>query len=168
MQIHENSMKDAQNQLLHATRVFTRSTLFLQSVIARQSGLNVTDAECIDFLLEMGPSTAGDLARVTMLTTGAITNVIDRLERAGLVRRERDAADRRKVMVRMLPEKHENTHQHYTALANDVRELCSDYTEAELEFLTRHMELMKAIYDKNIQKITSAEQAKASVRSEPK
>jgi DNA-binding MarR family transcriptional regulator len=153
MQINDKPFNDTSEGLLHATRLFTRSTLLLQSAIAGKAGLNVTDAECIDFLLEMGPSTAGELARATMLTTGAITNVIDRLERAGLVRREKDAADRRKVIVRFLPEKHEKTHDYYSTLANDVRELCSGYSETEIAFLTRHMMVMKEVFDKNILKI---------------
>jgi DNA-binding MarR family transcriptional regulator len=153
MQNNDNTIHDASEGLLHATRLFTRSTLLLQSAIAAKAGLNVTDAECIDFLLEMGPSTAGELARATMLTTGAITNVIDRLEREGLVRREKDAADRRKVIVRLLPEKHEKTHDYYSALASDVRELCSGYSETEIDLLIRHMTVIKEIFDKNILKI---------------
>ncbi len=73
--------------LMWEIQKFTRSSLMLQQIIAQKAGLHVTDAECIDFLMEMGPSTAGDLAKATRLTTGAITNVIDRLERAGFVKR---------------------------------------------------------------------------------
>ena len=75
-------------ELMTATRKLTRSSLMLQYAIAEKMNLNPTDAECIDFLMEMGPSTAGDLAKVTRLTTGAITSVIDRLQKAGFVKRE--------------------------------------------------------------------------------
>ena len=67
--------------------------------------LNVTDAECLDFLSDMGPSTAGDLAKITRLTTGAITNAIDRLEKAGFVERKHDVNDRRKVIVKIIEKK---------------------------------------------------------------
>ena len=60
--------------------------------IADRLGLNVTDHKCIDLLLMKGPLTAGELAGMTGLTTGAITAVIDRLEKAGFVRREDDPA----------------------------------------------------------------------------
>jgi len=83
----KNNSNSSLYELMLAVKNFTRSTLILQHVIADDMGLNVTDAECIDFLQEMGPSTAGDLAKATRLTTGAITNVIDRLEKAGFVKR---------------------------------------------------------------------------------
>ncbi|HEY4063047.1 MAG TPA: MarR family transcriptional regulator [Puia sp.] len=133
--------------LMWAIRRFTRSTLLLQHVIAEDMGLHVTDAECIDFLQEMGPSTAGDLAKATRLTTGAITNVIDRLEKAGYVRRGPDPKDRRKVIVTFLPEKHAATAKiHYGALTAAVQELFSKYDEDQLKFLLRHTQALTDIY----------------------
>lgn len=132
--------------LMMAIRKFTRSTLILQHSIAEVMGLHVTDAECIDFLQEMGPSTAGDLAKATRLTTGAITNVIDRLERAGFVRRSPDPKDRRKVIVSFLPEKHTPAKIHYSALANAVQQLFSGYDEEQLKFLIRHTQALTEIY----------------------
>src|SRR6201995_6198325 len=94
-------------ELMLAVRKLTRTTLMHQHIIAGSMGLRVTDAECIDFLQEMGPSTAGDLAKATRLTTGAITSMIDRLEKAGYVKRSADPNDRRKVIVSFVPKKHE-------------------------------------------------------------
>jgi DNA-binding MarR family transcriptional regulator len=71
-------------------------------VVAGRLGMNSADLECLDHI-SRGPVTAGRLAELTRLTTGAITGVIDRLERAGLARRERDANDRRKIRVKALP-----------------------------------------------------------------
>ena len=62
-----------------------------------------TDLECLDVIALRGPVTAGELAAATGLTTGAVTGVIDRLERSGFALRERDGSDRRKVLVRALP-----------------------------------------------------------------
>jgi DNA-binding MarR family transcriptional regulator len=62
-------------------------------------GLNPTDLSSLCLLLLHGPATAGRLAELTGLTTGAVTGVIDRLERGGFVRREVDPTDRRKVIV---------------------------------------------------------------------
>jgi DNA-binding MarR family transcriptional regulator len=76
--------------------------LYSQAV-AERLGINATDLECLDHIVTKGPITAGALAEATGLTTGAITGVIDRLERAGFAKREHDAQDRRKVMVRALP-----------------------------------------------------------------
>src|SRR5215475_15194752 len=78
-----------------------QGVLYSQAV-AERLGINSTDLECLDHILR-GPVTAGRLAELTGLTTGAITGVIDRLERIGLARRESDPDDRRKTVVRALP-----------------------------------------------------------------
>ncbi len=140
-------------KLLLEVRKFTRSTLLLQHLIAKSIGLHVTDAECIDFLQEMGPSTAGDLARTTGLTTGAITNVIDRLEKAGFVKRGQDPKDRRKVIVTFIPDKHSKAKVHYGALAKEVQQLFSHYTLDELEFLIRHTRELANIYQGQVNKL---------------
>lgn len=68
---------------------------------AAQSGLAVTDMQVLDLLDLLGETSAGQLAERTGLTTGAITRILDRLEEARLVRRERDQRDGRKVVVRL-------------------------------------------------------------------
>ncbi|MEP6948372.1 MAG: MarR family transcriptional regulator [Ginsengibacter sp.] len=142
--------------LMWEIRKFTRSSLILQHVIAQKAGLHVTDAECIDFLMEMGPSTAGALAKATRLTTGAITNVIDRLERAGFVRRSPDVTDRRKVLVSYLPQKNAGIRAYYTLLAAEVQQLFMKYDKDELKFLINYTQALTDIYIgqvKNIEKI---------------
>src|SRR5438270_7312402 len=84
-------------------RSSAQGVLFGQTV-ADVAGISGSDLECLDFLNLEGRVTAGRLAEVTGLTTGAITGVVDRLEKAGLVRRERDESDRRKVFIANVPE----------------------------------------------------------------
>src|SRR5664279_840074 len=140
-------------ELLTATRKLTRSSLMFQYAVAEKMNLNPTDAECIDFLMEMGPCTAGDLAKVTRLTTGAITSVIDRLEKSGFVKRERDPHDRRKVIIRFLPKKHEKAKQYYAGMANDAYQLFSGYNESKLKLLLQHSDALTAIFQKHAEKI---------------
>src|SRR5258708_12382269 len=78
-----------------------QGVLYSQAV-AERLGMNSTDLECLDHI-SRGPLTAGRLAELTGLTTGAITGVIDRLERAGLARRDPHPGHRRQTLVRMLP-----------------------------------------------------------------
>src|SRR5579859_5517579 len=68
---------------------------------AARTGMTATDMQVIDNLDSAGPTTAGQLADLTGLTTGAITGMLNRLEEAGLVRRERDPDDGRRVIVRL-------------------------------------------------------------------
>ncbi|MGI5232705.1 MarR family transcriptional regulator [Actinoallomurus sp. CA-142502] len=87
-------------ELGHQARASTLWTVLLHNAIASRSGINVTDMQCINLLQLRGPMTPGQLADAMFLTTGgAITAVIDRLEKAGMVRRRRDEDDRRRVIV---------------------------------------------------------------------
>ena len=73
----------------------------MSQAAADRIGINATDLNCLNILSFSGQLTAGELAKATGLTTASITGVIDRLEQAGFVRRERDAADRRRVVVHL-------------------------------------------------------------------
>ena len=73
----------------------------MSQAAADRIGINATDLNCLNILSFSGQLTAGELARATGLTTASITGVIDRLEQAGFVRRERDGKDRRRVVVHL-------------------------------------------------------------------
>lgn len=77
---------------------YMEEVLYAQAVAAH-SGMNLTDLMCVSVLDANGPMTAGQLAETTSLTTGAITGITNRLERGGYVRREKDPADARRVVI---------------------------------------------------------------------
>src|SRR5690349_23076125 len=82
-------------------RELSARTVLFHDAVASRIGLSATESKCLDIALRAnGPLTAGKLAEQTGLTTGAITGVLDRLERAGFIRREKDEADRRQVLIR--------------------------------------------------------------------
>ncbi len=85
-------------------RVNFQGSIFGQSVAIRL-GISESDVDALELLIDTGAATAGKLAEVMGLTTGAVTRVIDRLEQAGYVRRTDDPADRRRVVVEIVPEK---------------------------------------------------------------
>lgn len=80
-------------------RANQRATDIVDELLAESLGINRTDARCMDILDQHGRMSAGDLAAASRLTTGAITAVIDRLQRAGMARRVPDPSDRRRVLV---------------------------------------------------------------------
>jgi DNA-binding MarR family transcriptional regulator len=80
-------------------RANQRATDEVDELLAEALGINRTDARCMDLLDQHGRMTAGELAEASRLTSGAITAVIDRLERAGIARRVPDPSDRRRVLV---------------------------------------------------------------------
>ena len=86
-------------------RHLATATILFHQAIADRLGMHLTDHKCGDILVQTGPITAGELAERTGLTTGAITGVIDRLEKAGYVRRVKDPDDRRRVIIEPLAER---------------------------------------------------------------
>src|SRR5258707_14605930 len=91
-------------ELEHAVRRSSALGVIFGQTVASRVGISSSDLECLDFLNLEGRVTAGRLAVVTGLTTGAITGVVDRLEKAGRVRRERGEHDRRKGVIATGPE----------------------------------------------------------------
>jgi DNA-binding MarR family transcriptional regulator len=105
--------------------------LFSQAM-AERLGINNTDLECLDIVLMRGAMTAGSLARLSGLTSGAITGVIDRLERAGLARREADPGDRRKVLVAPTAETEARAAPLAAPMEKAMTEVLAAYSDAEL------------------------------------
>jgi DNA-binding MarR family transcriptional regulator len=131
-----------------AVRAYTASAVLYSQAIADRLGLNATDARCLDLLSRTGPMTAGQLADLTGLTSGAITGVIDRLEKPGYVRRVRDAQDRRKVIITPVPEDELPINESLEVAVRRVEELLGGYSDQELavihDFLSRSVSMTSA------------------------
>ena len=100
-------------ELVYEVRRSQAATDRYDQAVADAIGLNRTDMRCLDVIQREGPVPAGRLADETGLTTGAITTVLDRLERAGFARRTRDPADRRRVLVELAPEARSGAGDYY-------------------------------------------------------
>src|SRR5687767_4076239 len=86
-------------ELNDAVRAMGIQTVMFHQGVAEEMGVGATDSRALSILAQTGPLSAGRLAELTGLTTGAVTGMIDRLERAGWVRRRADPGDRRKVII---------------------------------------------------------------------
>jgi DNA-binding MarR family transcriptional regulator len=109
----------------------TDGILFHQAV-ADRVGLHSTDLRCLGILGQLQRATPGELSDRTGLTTGAVTRMLDRLERAGYVSREHDDVDRRRVMVKVVPKKAASLAPHYRGMAKGWAELLGRYSDQEL------------------------------------
>ncbi|MGH8964700.1 MAG: MarR family winged helix-turn-helix transcriptional regulator [Actinomycetes bacterium] len=105
----DETLDDIRRALLR----FIASVVMHNHAVTQRAGLGASDSQLLSLLNMHGPLTPGKLAELTGLTSGTTTGVIDRLERGGFVRRERDAADRRKVNVAPVPEAMAAFAQHY-------------------------------------------------------
>jgi DNA-binding MarR family transcriptional regulator len=118
-------------------RASAQGTMFAQAV-ANRAGISSSDMDCMDFLNLEGRMTAGRLAELTGLTTGAITGVVDRLEKAGFVRRERDENDRRKVFIAPVPERIKEIARFYEFMQRAMQKQAERYSDDELKLLLRY------------------------------
>ena len=123
-------------------RELSTTSIFFHQAIATKLGINVTDTRCFELMSRyaQGPLTAGDIARHAGLTTGAVTGILDRLEKAGLVERFRDASDRRKVFVRPCMEALQRVGRLYQGLAAASLKHASSYSTKELELVQDYLE----------------------------
>ena len=127
-------------RLAQLGEIWSTETALFHQAAAAQYGLGVTDMKTLSVLTQEGPMTAGRLAQRLSLTTGAITNVIDRLARRDLVRRAPDPDDRRKVIVVANQETLAAGENVYRSIGAAFAALFDTYTVAELEFLARFYE----------------------------
>ena len=132
---------------------------FLSNAIAERLGVTSTELEVLGTLVIRGALSAGDLARRTGLTSGAITRLIDRLAERGVVRRLPDPADRRRVLVEITPSALRASEPFYGPIAKEGAALLEQRTEKELdvileylrvnyEFTKRHTERVEAMPDR--------------------
>jgi DNA-binding MarR family transcriptional regulator len=137
-------------------RASQRATDVVDDLICQLLGINRTDARCLDILEQQGSMSAGELAHASRLTTGAITAVIDRLERGGYVRRVPDPSDRRRVLVEPTPHAFETANELmvepmralYEPMAgrysDEQLRLFIDFTRMGREIQERHAEWLRA------------------------
>lgn len=124
--------------LLHAELVshirrFIAGTILFNQRVADRAGLHLTDMQCINLLELLGGSTTpGRLAEGTGLTTGGVTVMLDRLEKAGFVKREPNPNDRRSVLVRVNPKKLRKVNALYGGINRQFEALLHETPEAEL------------------------------------
>ncbi|MEU1708493.1 MarR family transcriptional regulator [Streptomyces sp. NPDC005706] len=125
-------------QALSAMDHLIAAHLIGQQELARRLGLNVTDLTCFGFVLEAGEEllTAGDLAARAHVTTGAVTGILNRLERAGYVTRRPDPTDRRRVRVAPVPAAVTRVEAVYAGHYQRVTALFADYSPEELSVIT--------------------------------
>ena len=138
--------RHAIEEFMRAGRESSRLSVMFRHALADRLGLTVSDMECVDFLMDTGSATAGELAQRTNLTTGAVTSMIRRLERAGYVTAARDPADRRRVIVTLVQAKLDRGRELYASFGQQVEAVVGGYSTAELEFLVRHYDHMAAVF----------------------
>ncbi len=132
-----NRREEVIQAIIQKRREMSTETIMFHQNVADVLGLHITDHKCLDLIQQYGAMPAGRIAELTGLTTGAVTGIIDRLEKAGYVRRANDPKDRRRTIVE--PVKNKKWERKIEAIFIPFHErmhtLLSSYSESQLAFL---------------------------------
>lgn len=126
------------NQMQFLGQMASTETALFHQAAAAKLGLGITDMKTVSTLLQEGPMTAGQLAQRLNLTTGAVSNVIDRLEQRDFVKRESDPKDRRRVIVTVNQNNLAQSDSIYRSMGEAFEKLLETYSTKELEFLVQY------------------------------
>ena len=141
-------------QLYVLGEIVSTENAHFHQMAAASYGLGATDMKALSALLQEGPMTAGQLVKRLNLTTGAITNVIDRLERRDLARRVADPNDRRKVIVTVNTAKLAAGENVYLSIGAAFSRMYATYSTEQLEFLARYQQDSIALIRQETEKLT--------------
>ena len=141
--IHEDGGSLQRSQLNQEVRTALRDVGAQLSLLThRISGhldLKDTDLQCLDLIDSHGPLSPSTLARQTGLHPATMTGVIDRLERDGWITRERDPADRRGVLLRVLPGRRPDVLRLASGMNAEMAKICAGYHDRDLQTIARFL-----------------------------
>ena len=150
------SKRELAGGLIEGWRAATNQDVAFDSLAAELLGISVTDLHCLNIVESRQGLTAGELAKESGLTTGAVTAVIDRLDRAGFARRVADESDRRKVMVEVTPAFYERAGEIWGPVAKDWQgSLAKRFTAEELETIGSFLELVGDMAARHAERVRS-------------
>jgi MarR family transcriptional regulator, organic hydroperoxide resistance regulator len=121
--------------LIVEIRRFIAGVILFNETVAAEVGLNGTDLQCLHLLELQGTATPGELAKWACITTGGMTVVLDRLERAGYLVREPNPKDRRSIVIRPVPERLRKLEHAYRSKSRALARVLSKFEANELQRL---------------------------------
>ncbi len=140
--------------LITRYRVASNRDVALDKLAAARLGVSVSDLNCLNIVESRHGVTAGELATESGLTTGAVTAVIDRLERAGFARRVRDADDRRKVRIEVTPAFYDRAAEIWAPIAAEWQQAMADrFSARELETIIAFLAEVDALGERHAERV---------------
>lgn len=149
----ESTKIDLKKRALEAVRDYGIHLTQFRNAVSEQHGLNPTDMECLRLLFLRGVSRPSELARLTGLTSGATTAMLDRLEKAGFIERQPNPDDRRGTLIVPSQAGAEKTASWFESARKAQDELISSYSEKELEIISDVFERFTKLWEQEREKI---------------
>lgn len=143
------------DELFAELRLEQEATQAFDDAAADLLGINPTDLRCLGALERRGAVTATELAREARLTTGATTALIDRLERAGYVRRVRDERDRRRVYVELTDRARGEIARIWGPLGQEGQEVAARYSDEELALIVEYLRTSREVLGRHLERLES-------------
>jgi DNA-binding MarR family transcriptional regulator len=148
---------ELQKRALNAIRDYGVQLALFRHAMDAWAGLNATDMECLRLLFRDGVSTPSKLARHTGLTSGATTAMLDRLEKAGLVERRPNPADRRGTLIVPTQSSAEKVASWFESARKAQAELIAQFSETELAVIADVFERFTELWEREREKITAGQ-----------
>lgn len=127
------------NGVKQALRDASLQLALLNHQVGARLKLRDVDLDCLNLLNQRGPMSPGALAKLAGLHPATMTGVLDRLEKAGFVSRDRDPDDRRAVVVRASRERGREVFDLYGGMSDSLDEICADYSAEQLALITEFL-----------------------------
>ncbi len=145
------------DDLVTAFRASGNQDAAFENLAAERLGVSRSDLHCLNAIENAGGLSAGELAATVGLTSGAVTGVVDRLERAGFARRVADPGDRRRVEIEVTPEFYARADVIWGPLAAEWAEvLSSGFTAAELARITQFLRLTSEVGKRHLERLSKS------------
>jgi DNA-binding MarR family transcriptional regulator len=142
------SRREILEELARVGREHSDATVLFHASIASLLNLHATDYKVLGILERSGPLSAGEIARRSGLATASVTNLIDRLEQKGFVRRVADPTDRRRVMVEAIADRLTGARSLFASARRSLAQLYDRYSDRDLaiiaDFLCHNAERLRA------------------------
>jgi DNA-binding MarR family transcriptional regulator len=134
-----------EDRIVLEIRKFIAASIFFNTQVADKVGMGLTDMQMVHMLQLYGPSTPSKLATWTGLSSGGVTVALDRLEKAGYVRREANPTDRRSLLVVLIPKSLQPMAGIYDKVESETRRMLGTLPAKDLEAVMRFFGAMQSV-----------------------
>jgi MarR family transcriptional regulator, organic hydroperoxide resistance regulator len=152
--VEANGREELIQRMLFLGQMSSTETALFHQKAAESFGVGITAIKAISVLMQEGPMTPTQLANRLHVTTGAVTNLVDRLEKKGMVYRKRHSEDRRKLVIHVEPKSFSRDPNPYKSMGEASMRLFDGYSAQELRFLIAYLEKQVDMTRQEIEKFS--------------